>query len=217
MISIVLADDHKIMRQGLKFLLATEPDFQVVGEAGDGLAAVQLVERLRPNLLVLDLAMPGLGGLEVARQVKEDAPQTRIIILSMYSSEAYVLEALRAGALGYVIKESTSGDLVYAIREVMSGRHYLSLPLSERTIMGYLEKTASGARGSYETLTRREREILKLTAEGFSSSETAERLVISARTVETHRANIMRKLELRSQADLIRYAIRHGLISEDRL
>jgi two-component system response regulator NreC len=146
--------------------------------------------------------------------VKEDSPQTRIIILSMHSSEAYVLEALRAGALGYVLKDSTSGDLVYAIREVMAGRHYLSPPLSERTIMGYLEKTRGG---SYETLTRREREVLKLTAEGFSSSEVAERLVISPRTVETHRANIMRKLELRSQADLIRYAIRHDLISEDQL
>jgi DNA-binding NarL/FixJ family response regulator len=215
MISIVLAEDHRIVRQGVKMLLAGELDFRVVGETGDGLEAVHLVERLRPNIIVLDLMMPSLGGLEVAREIKERTPHTRILILSMHSNEAYVLEALRAGALGYVIKESSSDDLVYAIREVMAGRHYLSPPLSERAIVTYLERAGSGQRTSYETLTMREREVLKLTAEGYSSPEIAERLVISSRTVETHRANIMRKLELRTTADLIRYAIRHGLLSAD--
>ena len=215
MITIVLAEDHRIVRQGVKMLLMGEPDFRVVGETGDGLEAVQLVEHLRPNIAVLDLMMPSLGGLEVAREVKERTPQTRIVVLSMYSNEAYVLEALRAGALGYVIKESSSDDLVYAIREVMSGRHYLSPPLSERAIATYLEKAGSGQRSSYDMLTIREREVLKLTAEGYSAPEIAERLVISSRTVETHRANIMRKLDLHSTADLIRFAMRHGLLPED--
>jgi two-component system response regulator NreC len=215
MITIVLAEDHRIVRQGIKALLASEADFRVVGETGDGLEAVQLIERLRPAIAVLDLMMPSLGGLEVARTTKERSPQTRILVLSMYSNEAYVLEALRAGALGYVIKESSSDDLVYAIREVMAGRHYLSPPLSERAIINYLEKSGSGASSSYETLTAREREVLKLTAEGYSSPEVGERLVISSRTVESHRANIMRKLELRTTADLIRYAMRHGLIPQE--
>jgi DNA-binding NarL/FixJ family response regulator len=214
-ITIVLADDHQLMRQGIRALLASETDFRVIGETGDGLEAVQLIERLRPNIAVLDLMMPGLGGLDVARQVKDRSPATRTLILSMYANEAYVLEALRAGALGYVVKESSAAVLVYAIREVMAGHHYLSPPLSERAIVSYLERANAGARSSYETLTEREREILKLTAEGLSSPEIAERLVISVRTVETHRANIMRKLELRNTAELVRYAIRHGILPRE--
>jgi len=212
MITIVLVEDHQIVRQGIKMLLATEPDCRIVGETGDGLEAVQLIERLRPNVAVLDLMLPGIGGLEIAREVKARSPQTRLVVLSMHSNEAYVLEALRAGALAYVLKESSSNDLVYAIREALAGRYYLSPPLSERSIVTYLEKARAGASSIYEALTPREREVLKLIAEGYSSPEIAERLVLSPRTVETHRANIMRKLELRSTADLIRYAIRHGII-----
>jgi len=214
-ITIVLAEDHRIVRQGIRALLSAEPDFRIVGEIGDGLEAVQMIERLKPNVAVLDLMMPGLGGLEVAREAKTASPQTRVVVLSMYSNEAYVLEALRAGALGYVIKESSSDDLVYAIREVMAGRYYLSPPLSERSLVTYLEKASAGARSTYETLTLREREVLKLIAEGYSSPEIAERLVLSPRTVETHRANIMRKLELRSTAELVRYAIRHGILPQE--
>ena len=212
MITIILAEDHRIVRQGVKALLAAEPDFRVVGETGDGLEAVQLIERLKPNVAVLDLMMPGIGGLEVTREVRTLSPQTRILILSMYANEAYVVEALRAGALGYVIKESSADDLVYAIREVMAGHHYLSRPLSEQSISTYLEKARTGAQSTYETLTLREREVLKLIAEGYTSPEIAERLVLSPRTVETHRANIMRKLDLRSTADMVRYAIRHGIL-----
>ncbi len=215
MITIVLVEDHQIVRQGIKMLLAEEPDFRVVGETGDGLEAIQLIERLRPNVAVLDLMLPGIGGLEIAREVKACSPQTRLVVLSMHSNEAYVLEALRAGALAYVLKESSSNDLVYAIREALAGRYYLSPPLSERSIVTYLEKARAGASSVYEALTPREREVLKLIAEGYSSPEIAERLVLSPRTVETHRANIMRKLEARSTADLIRYAIRHGLISAE--
>jgi DNA-binding NarL/FixJ family response regulator len=210
-----LAEDHRIVRQGIKALLATEPDFRVVGETGDGLEAVELIERLRPNIAVLDLMMPSLGGLEVARAAKSRAPQTRVLVLSMHANEAYVLEALRAGALGYVVKESSSDVLVYAIREVMAGRHYLGPPLSERSLVTYLEKAKAGAETTYQTLTPREREVMRLIAEGYSSPEIAERLVLSPRTVETHRANLMQKLKLRSTADLIRYAIRHGILPQE--
>lgn len=215
MITIVLAEDHRIVRQGIKALLASEPDFRVVGETGDGLEAVQLIERLRPNIAVLDLMMPSLGGLDVAREASSRVPHTRLLVLSMYHNEAYVVEALHAGALGYVIKESSSDDLVYAIREVMAGHRYLSPPLSAHALAIYQEKASSGVRAIYQTLTTREREILKLIAEGYSSPEVAERLVLSPRTVETHRANIMRKLELRTTADLVRYAIRHGILPRD--
>jgi two-component system response regulator NreC len=212
MTTIVLADDHHIVRQGLRSLLEAEPDFSVVGEAGDGLEAAQLVERLRPDVLVLDLMMPGLNGLEVTRRVSQRSPQTRIVILSMHADEAHVLEALRVGAAAYVLKESTAAELVRAVREAAAGRRYLSPPLSERAIEAYVQKAESAALDSYETLTAREREVLHLVAEGHTNTEIAERLFISRRTVETHRANLMRKLDLRTQTDLISYALRRGIL-----
>ena len=212
MTTIVLADDHQVVRNGLRVLLEAEPDFSVVGEAGDGLEAVRLVERLQPDVLVLDLMMPGLNGLEVARQVSQRSPQTRVVILSMYDNEAYVLEALRAGAAAYVPKESTSAELVRAIREAVAGRRYLSPPLSERAIEIYIQKAESAALDPYETLTAREREVLHLVAEGHTNAEIAARLFVSPRTVETHRANLMRKLGLHTQTDLIRYALRRGIL-----
>ena len=212
MTTIVLADDHHVVRQGLRSLLEAEPDFSIVGEAGDGLEAAQLVERLQPDVLVLDLMMPGLNGLEVTRQVSQRSPQTHVVILSMHPNEAYVLEALRAGAAAYVIKESTSAELVRAVREAVAGRRYLSPPLSERAIKAYMQKAESAALDPYETLTAREREVLHLAAEGHNNAEIADRLFISRRTVETHRANLMRKLGLRSQTDLIRYALQRGIL-----
>jgi len=212
MTTIVLADDHHIVRQGLRSLLEAEPDFSVVGETGDGLEAAQLVERLRPDVLVLDLMMPGLNGLEVTRQVSQRSPQTRVVILSMHANEAHVLEALRAGAVAYVLKESTSAELVRAVREAVAGRRYLSPPLSERAIEAYMQKAESVALDPYETLTAREREVLYLVAEGHTNAEIADRLFISRRTVETHRANLMRKLDLRTQTDLISYALRRGIL-----
>jgi two-component system response regulator NreC len=212
MTTIVLADDHHVVRQGLRSLLEAEPDFSVIGETGDGLEVTQLVERLRPHVLVLDLMMPGLNGLEVTRQVSQRSPQTRVVILSMHANEAYVLEALRAGAAAYILKESTADELVRAVREAVAGRRYLSPPLSERAIETYMQKAESAALDSYETLTAREREVLHLVAEGHTNAEIADRLFISRRTVETHRANLMRKLGLRSQTDLISYALRRGLL-----
>ena len=211
--TIVLADDHHVVRQGLRALLEAEPDFTIVGEAADGLEVVSLVERLEPDVLVLDLMMPGLNGLDVMRQVSQRSLQTRVVILSMHSNEAYVLEALRNGVAGYVLKESTASDLTQAVREAAAGRRYLSPPLSERAIEAYLHKAEATPLDMYETLTGRERQVLHLSAEGHNNSEIAERLCISARTVETHRANIMRKLGLRSQTDLIRYAFKRGILT----
>jgi two-component system, NarL family, response regulator NreC len=213
MTTIVLADDHHIVRQGLRALLEAEPGFRVVGEAGDGLQALQLVEQLAPNVLVLDLMMPNLNGLEVTRQLSKHSPKTRIVVLSMYANEAYVLEALGNGASAYVLKDSHSGDLVHAVREVAAGRRYLSPPLSDRAIEAYQAKAKAATLDRYETLTTREREVLQLTAEGRTNAEIAARLGISARTAETHRANLMHKLVLHTQADLIRYALRRGIIS----
>ena len=212
MTTIVLADDHHVVRQGLRALLEAEPDFNVIGEAGDGLEALQMVELLKPNVLVLDLMMPGLNGLEVTRQTIKHTSRTRVVILSMYTNEAYVLEALGNGASAYVVKDSSSADLVLAVREVALGRRYLSPPLSDRAIEVYQEKARAATLDKYETLTTREREVLQLTAEGHTSAEIAGRLGISSRTAETHRSNLMHKLDLHTQADLIRYALRRGII-----
>jgi two-component system response regulator NreC len=216
MTTIVLADDHRIVRQGLRALLQAEPDLRLVGETGDGLEAVQLARRLQPDVVVLDLMMPSINGLEATRQISESCPQTRVIILSMHADEAYVLESLRNGAAGYVLKDSSADDLVRAVREVVAGRRYLSAPLSERAIEAYIQKARETPLDPYEKLTSREREVLHLAAEGHSSSEIAERLSISSRTVETHRANMMRKLDLHSQTDLIRYALKRGIIPMEK-
>jgi two-component system response regulator NreC len=212
MISLVLVDDHHVVRQGLRSLLEEEPDFQVIGEASDGLEAVRLVEDLRPNILVLDLMIGGINGLEVARQVLKYSRQTGVVMLSMYNNEAYVLEALRAGARAYVLKESTGAELVKAIREVLDGRHYLSQPLSELAIKAYIEKSRDAVFDPYDTLTKREREVLHMTAHGYTSAEIAARLCISNRTVEFHRSHMMHKLGLRNQSHLIPYAINRGIL-----
>jgi DNA-binding NarL/FixJ family response regulator len=212
MTTVILADDHLIFRQGLRALLAQEPDLQVVGEAGDGVAAIQLVERLQPDVLVLDLTMPGLDGHEVAHQVHERVPSTRIVVLSMHANEAYVLRALKCGAAGYVLKGSGIGELVQAIREVARGRRYLSSPLSERAIELYVQKAQETPLELYETLTPRERQVLHLSAQSLNNAEIGERLALSPRTVESYRAEVMHKLGLHNQTDLIRYAIRHGIV-----
>jgi DNA-binding NarL/FixJ family response regulator len=214
--TIVLADDHHIVRQGLRALLESEPNFKLVGEAGDGLEAVRLVERLRPNVLVTDVMMPGLNGLEVTRQAIKASPQTRVIVLSMYSNDAYVVEALKNGASGYVLKDAQAGDLVHAVREVAAGRRYLSAPLSEREIELYMRKVEDAPGDPYATLSNREREVLQLVAEGRTSAEIAEKLFISPRTAEGHRANLMRKLGLQNHTELVKFALKRGILPLDQ-
>jgi DNA-binding NarL/FixJ family response regulator len=210
--TIVLADDHPVVRQGLRALLEAEEDLRVIGEASDGLEAVRLVERLKPNVLVTDLMMPGLSGMEVTRQVHDLSVGTRSVVLSMHASEAYVLEALKYGAAAYVMKEATATELVHAVREVAAGRRYLSPPLTTGVLDAYVQKVRDAAGDPHESLTTREREVLHLAAEGHTSAEIARRLFLSPRTVETHRAAMMRKLGLRTQTDLVRYAIRRGIL-----
>jgi two-component system, NarL family, response regulator NreC len=213
--TVFLADDHTVVRQGLRSLLETEAGLSIVGEAGDGLEAVRLVEKLQPNVLVVDMMMPGLNGIEVTRQVSKRVPVTRVILLSMHATEAYVLEALKAGAQGYVLKGSDAADLLTAITEVMAGRRYLSGPLSDRAMEAYIEKARETVIDPYETLTAREREVLQLVAESHSNPEMAALLSISPRTAETHRAHVMHKLGLQNQTDVIRYCLQRGIIALD--
>jgi DNA-binding NarL/FixJ family response regulator len=209
-ITIVLGDDHKIVLRGLRALLEAQPGLAVIGEATDGLKVAGLVERLKPDVLVLDLVMPGLGGFDVTRRLAKRLPKTHIVILSMYSSEAHVVEALRSGASAYVLKDASAEDLVTAIREAAAGRRFLSAPFSNDVIESFLSRP--GGIDPYDTLTPREREVLHLVAEGLTSGAIASRLFISPRTAESHRANLMRKLGLRSRTDLVRFAFQRGLV-----
>jgi two-component system response regulator NreC len=211
---IVLAEDHGVVRQGVRALLEKEPGFSVVGEASDGLQVADLVERTKPEVLVLDLVMPGLGGLDVAREVVRRSPRTRIVILSMHASEAFVVQAFRSGAAAYVLKDSSAAELVRAIREVVAGRRYLSPPLSDKAIEVYVARAKEGEVDVYERLTTRERQVLHLAAEGLSNPAMGERLGISPRTAQTHRAHVMEKLGLRTRRDLIVYAVNRGLLPE---
>jgi DNA-binding NarL/FixJ family response regulator len=213
-ITVVLADDHPIVRQGLRHLLENYSEFSVVGEAGDGIEAIRLIETLKPNILVLDMMMPGLNGLEVLRQFKKISPLTRAIVLSMHSANAYVVEALNLGADGYVLKDTGPSELATAIRTVIQGDRYISEKLLER-LEAKGQRADDAPLDAYQTLTTREREILQLTAEGKSSTEIGEKLVISPRTVEVHRSKLMKKLALHNMTDLLRYAIKRGILPMD--
>jgi DNA-binding NarL/FixJ family response regulator len=212
-VQIILADEQAVVRQGARLLLEAQPDFHVVAEAADGFEAITEVKTRRPDVLIMGLMMPSLIGLEVTRRVRQQEPETGIVILAMHSDESYILEALENGAAGYVLKGSPMDYLLRAIREVAAGRHYLSPPLSEYAIDAYLRQAHAAALDPYESLTAREREVLQLAAQGHSSSDIAARLFISPRTVESHRANLMHKLGLHNQTDLVRYALRRGLLT----
>ncbi len=211
MITIVIADDHEIVRRGLRSLLEADGTCRVVADVADGLTAVQTVEKLKPMLLVLDLNMPRMHGLEVLKHVRANCPNTRVIVLSMHNDEPYVIEALRAGAAAYLLKGSESQEIAQALKEVMAGRRYLSAPLSEWAINALTTRVAETT-DPLGSLSPREREVLQLAAEGYANPEIAEKLFISPRTAETHRTNLMRKLALQSQTDLVRFSIRRGII-----
>lgn len=213
-VTVLLVDDHPMIRQGLRNLVTSENDFQVVGEAGDGVEALQKIELTRPDVLIIDMMMPNLNGLEVLLQVKKLSPKTRTIVFSMQSAEPYVVEALRAGADGYILKETGPGELIAAIHSVLRGNRFLSERLSER-----LEANGISVENApldlYQSLTMREREVLQMAAEGSSSTEIGHKLGISPRTVELHRSRFLKKLGLRNQAELVRYAIRRGILPMD--
>jgi two-component system, NarL family, response regulator NreC len=211
MISIVLAEDHNLVRKGLKSLLGAEAGLALVGEAADGLQAVELVKKLQPDLLLLDLAIPRLHGLEVIRVVRRDF-RTKIVVVSMHADEPYVMEALKMGAAGYVLKESTPEELLEAIRIVMAGGYYLSPVLRRSALTAAFRRTGSST-DPYTSLTPRERVVLQFAAQGNSNAEIAQKLCVSPRTIETHRANLLKKLGLKSQTDLVRFAIRKQIIS----
>ena len=213
-VRIVLADDHTILREGLRSLLTADAEFVVVGEAQDGREAVRCVERLEPDLLLMDLSMPRMSGMDAIREIKKRFPDTRVIALTVHKTEEYLLTTLQAGADGYVLKDATHDELVMAIRTVMAGKFYLSPDVSEKVIEGYLVgKESSRSLSAWETLSQREREVLKLIAEGYKNKDIAEDLCISLKTVEKHRANLMKKLDLHNAAALTVYAVEKGLVS----
>ena len=214
-LTVVLADDHAVVRQGIRAMLEAEPHIRVIGEAGTGREAVRLVEQLHPVVLVLDLMMPELGGLEVVRQLRKRAPKTRVVVLSMHRDESYVVQALKNGAAGYVLKDSTADELVKAVREAAADRRYLSPPLSDAAIEAYVKGGDDAAPDLYSSLSSREREVLQLAAEGHTNAEIGKRLFISPRTVEIHRANMMAKLGLHDRTELIRYALKRGILPPD--
>jgi two-component system response regulator NreC len=212
-VSFFLAEDHQIVRQGLRALLEAE-GFHFAGDAKDGLETLRLVPRLNPEVLLLDLMMPDVNGLEVARQLRKAAPRTAIIILSMNTDPAYVAAAMQAGAAAYVFKEANSAELVQTIRKVLTRQYGFLHPLTPEVLQDYLRKAQASPLDPFETLTPRERLVLELTAEGLSSIEVGQRLHISPRTVESHRANLLRKLSVRNLKELIRLALQHGILPQ---
>jgi DNA-binding NarL/FixJ family response regulator len=212
---IVIAEDHTILREGLRALLSSYSDFEIVGEAIDGRDAIQCAEKHMPDLILMDLSMPRMNGMEAIREVKKRCPQTKILALTVHSTEEYILTALRAGADGYVLKDDASAQLVMAIKNTLMGKTYLSPGVSEKVVEGYLEgKKTLKTKTTWDTLTAREREILKLIAEGYKNKEIADLLCISAKTVEKHRSNLMSKLNLHNTSALTAFAMEKGLIGK---
>ena len=210
---IIIAEDHTILREGLRALLSADPRFEVVAEAADGRAAIERCEGLTPDLLLIDLSMPRMNGLEAIREIKKRNSDIKVIALTVHKTEEYILAALQAGADGYVLKDATHSELAMAIDHVLMGKCYLSPGVSEKVIEGYLEgRKALKSKTAWDTLTAREREILKLIAEGYKNKGIADDLCISLKTVEKHRANLMKKLHLHSVAELTAYAMQKGLV-----
>jgi DNA-binding NarL/FixJ family response regulator len=211
--TVFIVDDHQVVRQGIRSALAGLRSSSVVGEAADGLDALRQIERLLPDIVILDLSMPGLSGLEALRIIRQRSPQTRVVVLSVHDGEAFVSEALQCGAMAYVRKGGDIDDIRTAVREVSQGRHFLSAPLSDKPLESYLANKKS-EEDAYEMLTPREREVFQLAAQGNTCPRIAGLLHISERTVEMHRARLMSKLELGSQTELVVYAVRRGIISD---
>ncbi|MBI4494680.1 MAG: response regulator transcription factor [Chloroflexi bacterium] len=215
-IRVVLADDHAVLRAGLQALLSFEEDMEVVGQAGDGQETIELARALRPDVIVMDIAMPGVSGLEATRRIRKEGLPCRVLILTMHAEARYLLPVVEAGGSGYVLKSGADRELIEAIRTVSRGEVFLYPAAAKMLLEGYLESVRQGQeRDSYDGLTEREREVLKFIAEGFSGTEIAERLMISPKTVDTYRERIMSKLNLHHRHELVKYALRKGLLSAD--
>ena len=213
-IRVLLADDHGIVRKGLRFLLERQPGVDVIGEASDGREAVKLAEELAPNVVIMDVAMPALNGIDATMQIMKTHPKTGVIMLSMHSDEAYLVRALSAGAKGYLLKESAEVDLLRAVQVVAQGRPFFSPQIAQTLLEDYMRTLQQrGLEDTYEILTDREREVLQLLAEGKSNKEVASILNLSVYTVETHRTNLMQKLNLHNTAEIVLYAVRKKIIS----
>ena len=213
-VRVLLADDHQLMRSGIRLMLEHEPDMSVVGEASDGREAVTLAKSLRPDIVIMDIGMPSLNGIEAAGQMTQENPELAIMIVSMHPDETYVLRALKAGARGYLLKDSAEADLIKAVHVVAGGKSFFSPAVSKVLLDDYVRKLKrSGTDDAYDLLTPREREVLQLIAEGKSNKEIANLLNLSVYTVESHRSNLMEKLNLRGLPELILYAVRNGIIS----
>lgn len=216
-IRILLVDDHALLREGVKALLASEPGIDVVGEASDGLEAIREAERLLPDVILMDIAMPGLGGLEATLELRARVPKARILVLTQYDDREYVHRFLKAGAAGYLLKKAVGSELVTAIRAVAAGQSFLYPPIAAQVLSDFVHKPpgAATADDAYEHLTNREKQVLKLIAEGNTSRRIAEMLCLSVKTVMGHRTNLMEKLDVHNQADLVRFAVSKGLIRVD--
>ena len=213
-ITVFVADDHAVVRDGLRVLLEAQQDLRVVGDAADGRSAVKLVAELRPDVAIMDVAMPGLNGIEATRQICESCPGVRVIILSMHSTSEHVFRALRAGAFGYLLKESAGEQVVNAVRAVHQGHRYLSQRISDQVIDDYArQREAAEVESPLARLSPREGEILQLVVEGKSSAEIADILSLSSKTVETYRSRLMQKLDIGDLPSLVKFAIKHGLVS----
>jgi DNA-binding NarL/FixJ family response regulator len=213
-IRVVIADDHALFRAGLRALLGTVPDIAVVAEATDGQEAFRLARDRRPHVLLMDITMPGLNGVEAAERIVREVPETRVIILSMHTGEEYVLRAIRAGAAGYLLKNTEPEELVRAVRQVSRGEMYLSPPVSRYVVQDYVRRVAPEA-DPLHRLTPRQREVLQLMAEGHTTKAIATKLEVSVKTVETHRAQLMDRLEIHDVPGLVRFAVRHGLVTPE--
>lgn len=212
---IVIAEDHRILREGLRFLLSSNPDFEIVGEAEDGRGAIRCVDELRPDLVLMDLSMPKMNGLDAIAEVKNQSPDTKVLVLTVHKAEEYVFESLKAGADGYLLKDATHTELMLAVGNVLDGKPYLSPGISGNLVAGYLKgRKPYKSDLSLEILTRRERQVLKLIGERHKNKEIADYLCVSVKTVEKHRANLMKKLDLHSASALTAYAIEKGLITK---
>lgn len=213
-IRVLICDDHIMVRQGVRMVLQSEPDIELVGEAGRGEEAVALAEQLKPEVVIMDLSLPDMSGIEATKRIKAALPNTRVIALTMHEEEPYVMEVLRAGAEAYIVKRSAAADLVNAMRQVMAGQAVLDPVVTKAVVSGYVSRPTPPTpdKETDSVLTPREREILILVAEGFTNAEIAKKLYISEKTVQTHRSNILDKLNIHDRTELVRYAIRHGLV-----